>query len=123
MKEFRKSEKMSLLRALAEEGQGIVCPILRKTIPYGVAYHHSGSFFFYGKQVFKKKLNLQFSYIAGLTNAERRLLEEAFLGGALSCICCTSTLAAGVNLPAKRVRNVILCYNFFGLHFLIYPYL
>lgn len=40
---------------------------------------------------------------AGLPTEQRQLLESAFRSRKLDCICATPTLAAGVNLPARRV--------------------
>lgn len=66
-------------------------PVLAVSIRNGFGYHHSG-----------------------LLVEERWLLEDAFRNGVLNCICATSTLASGVNLPARRVifRSPYISRNF-----------
>lgn len=51
-----------------------------QTVPHGIAYHNST-----------------------LLMEERDVLAQAFNAGDLHTLCCTSTLAAGVNLRAQQV--------------------
>ncbi|XP_058272403.1 helicase POLQ-like isoform X2 [Hemibagrus wyckioides] len=88
----REEEKATLLSELRNSGNGALCPVLQKTVPFGLAYHHSG-----------------------LTSDERKLLEEAYSSGVLCLLTCTSTLAAGINLPARRV---VLRSPYLGAEFL-----
>ncbi|KAI0459378.1 P-loop containing nucleoside triphosphate hydrolase protein [Xylaria acuta] len=72
----KRSELLDDLRSLSTG----LDPILAETILAGVAFHH-----------------------AGMTTEERDLISTAYDGGALKVVVATCSLAAGINLPARRV--------------------
>ena len=53
---------------------------LKEVLSYGFTIHH-----------------------AGMQRADRELVEDLFADGHIGVLCCTATLAWGVNLPAHAV--------------------
>ncbi len=56
------------------------CERLSRVVKQGIAFHHSG-----------------------LVSKQRKIIEDNFKSGVIKIICCTPTLAYGLNLPAFRV--------------------
>ncbi len=74
LKKLVGSMKHEQLEAVSKEQSLVSC------VENGVAFHH-----------------------AGLESTQRRLVEQGFKDHLIKCIVATPTLAAGVNIPARRV--------------------
>ncbi|KAE8745043.1 hypothetical protein FOCC_FOCC008355 [Frankliniella occidentalis] len=74
-------ERRHIAGHLLDETDGTVDGILLRGIRHGVAYHMA----------------------VGMSDAERTAVEAAFARRVVTVLTCTTTLAAGVNLPADRV--------------------
>ncbi len=83
-----KNRLEELLSKLSESPSKKEREMLEKLIRKGIAYHH-----------------------AGLTNIARKVVEEAFRERIVKAVFATPTLAAGVNLPARRVLVSIKRYD------------
>ncbi len=77
-----------LLKKLKESPSRVEREKLEYLIKRGVAYHH-----------------------AGLSNVARKVVEEGFRNRVIRIVFATPTLAAGVNLPARRVLVSIKRYS------------
>ena len=73
-------KKRNIITKLKSTSDSDIGDKLTECIKNGAAFHH-----------------------AGLSRGDRRLVEEEFLKGNLKVIVATPTLAAGINLPARRV--------------------
>jgi helicase len=88
--------KIAASLAAAQEEPTLMAARLAKCIGNGVAFHN-----------------------AGLTNAQRSIVEKEFKKGRIAAIVATPTLSSGINLPARRV--IIRDLNRYDVNFGLAP--
>lgn len=93
------SEEMGKRLDLLAELRSLACgldPVLQNIIAKGAGFH---------RKFIIARLNLMLTVApdAGMTTEERELIAQAYDEGVLRVLVATCSLAAGVNLPARRV--------------------
>ncbi|KAL7066029.1 DEAD/DEAH box helicase family protein [Cryptosporidium serpentis] len=78
--EYERLQLIKELQKYHKKSKSTNISILYECISKGIAYHHSG-----------------------LSYTERNIVEKGYRNGSILLLTATSTLAAGVNLPSKRV--------------------
>ncbi|WP_406656830.1 ATP-dependent DNA helicase [Methanolobus sp. ZRKC2] len=91
-----RNELDMIVEQVLEAGETEASKVLAQCIRSGTAFHH-----------------------AGLNSAHRKLVEDGFRANKIKVICSTPTLAAGLNLPARRV--IIRSYKRFDSNFGMQP--
>jgi len=89
-------QKVAASLAVAQDEPTSMAARLARCIGNGVAFHN-----------------------AGLTNAQRSIVEKEFKKGRIAAIVATPTLASGINLPARRV--IIRDLNRYDVNFGLAP--
>lgn len=82
----------NIVEHIIESGESEASKVLAQCIRNGVAFHH-----------------------AGLNSAHRKLVEDGFRDNIIKVVVSTPTLAAGLNLPARRV--IIRSYKRYDTNF------
>ncbi len=85
-----------IVEQIIETGETDTSKELAKCVRNGTAFHH-----------------------AGLNSSHRKLVEDGFRNNVIKVICSTPTLAAGLNLPARRV--IIRSYRRFDPNYGMQP--
>lgn len=101
-KEFFSQDELEYFAGLSEKvlhalsSPTAQCKKLSECLRSGIAFHHSG-----------------------LTSEQRMLIEDAFRENKLKIICCTPTLAAGLDLPAFRaILNSLKRFSNYGMSYI-----
>ena len=96
IRKHQTESREKIVAQIKESNEGIICPIMERSILAGIAYHHSGL-------TREERILVETAFRVGKISNRRRWRRTTLQSGAICVLCATTTVAAGVNLPARRV--------------------